>query len=98
MLSFLLDVAVDPIDTYWDYDPTISSFFSKLEVILIFLIVGLVLITATIVVFLALSRRRKQKNKQKAEHMGSCKFDSRFRAVLPLHSKKFFQGPLLLFC
>ena len=67
MLSFLLDVAVNTIDTYWDYDPTISSFFSKLEVILIFLIVGLVLITATIVVFLALSRRRKQKNKQKEE-------------------------------
>lgn len=67
MLSFLLDAAVNPIDTYWDYDPTISSFFSKLEVILIFLIVGLVLITATIVVFSALSRRRKQKNKQKAE-------------------------------
>lgn len=67
MLSFLLDVAVDPIDTYWDYSPTVSSFFSKLEVILIFLILGLVLITATIVVFLALSRRRKQKNKQQEE-------------------------------
>lgn len=62
MLRNLLDIAVDPIDTYWTYDPSVSSFFAYLGTILIFFIIGLAILTATITVFIVLARRRKRKN------------------------------------
>lgn len=71
MLHNLLDLIVDPVDTYWKNDPSLSSFFPYLETILIFAIIGIAILVATITILVVLTRRKKRKKAEQSKKMES---------------------------